>query len=255
MTDRLPPARRQYAHRASRRRQPVYAITAGVLVVALCIPIWRAVSDRSGHRATSHRVTTTQPSSTTAPAAPRPSGPTSTPIPQTGPGVQIKVVPAVRDVQVMVDGTLYTTTSDGLVEAPGARGTVQVAFVGYSVIPALQEVAFDAWSDGLTTPSRTLDAGGHGHISLAIDVRYRVTVTLTPSAPGAISLTASSPVGPVQFTNGSRRWVLAQRGERSGAEIVARTITYSFDPPHGAPAGQRQEFTAGPEALWTVRAP
>jgi hypothetical protein len=173
-----------------------------------------------------------------------------------GPGILIRVVPAVRDVQVMVDQTLYTTTADGTIDVHAARGTVPVSFVGYSVIPALQEVAFRAWSDGVTSPVRTLDAGGHGHVSLAIDVSYRVTVSIVGrSASGPNAVTATSAAGAVRFTSGTRRWVLAVRGERSGADVVARSITYSFDPPRSAPTGPRQEFTAGPEALWVVRAP
>lgn len=165
-------------------------------------------------------------------------------------------MPAVRDVQVLVDQTLYTTTSDGIINAPSARGKISVSYVGYSVIPALQEVSFRYWSDGLTSPERTLDADGRGHLSLAVDLRYRVTVTVNGGAATAKpTLTATSPFGSTHFTDGSRRWVLAVRGELSGGAVVERSVTYAFDPPHGAPKSQRQQFTAGPEALWAVRAP
>ncbi|MDQ6696255.1 MAG: hypothetical protein M3Z46_02195, partial [Actinomycetota bacterium] len=172
--------RRAYAHRASSRREPIFAIAAGILVVAIGIPVaWRALSDDSGHPAAPHRTTSTSsaprsasphspipgPSSGpgTQPQATQPqltqtptSPPVTTPLAQTSPGVLIRVVPAVRDVQVMVDQTLYTTTSDGIIRVPSARGNIDVAYVGYSVIPALQEVTFRSWSDGQTTPARTL---------------------------------------------------------------------------------------------------
>ena len=159
-----------------------------------------------------------------------------------------------RDVQIMIGRTVYTTAADGIVDVPNARGTVHVTYIGYSVTPALQQVAFRTWSDGVTASSRDVDADGRGHLGLAIDLRYRVTVAVPAgSKPGPAKVTASSPLGSVQFTNGSPQWVIAERGERTGAAVVARTITYSFKPAAGAPAGRRQEFTASPEALWVVR--
>jgi len=259
--------RRRYAHRASSRREPIYAIAAGVIVVALCIPVaWRALSNDSNHEAAPKRVTSTSsaPRSSAAPtkapkstsSSPEITPPARTPIARTAPGIQIRVVPAVRDVQVMVNQTLYTATSDGVVNVPSARGSINVSYVGYSVIPALQVVTFRTWSDGITAPARTLDANGRGHVSMAIDVRYRVIVTTAGGArTRSRTLTATSSVGPVKFTEGARRWVLAARGERSSSGVIPRTIEYSFDPPRGASANRRQTFTAGPEALWTVRAP
>lgn len=268
-------SRRRYAHRATRGRQPLFAVAAGVILVALCIPLaWRALSgddhstagqDATPSRQAASRRTTSSPSPSTgaatssveaAPTTAPSAAPSTTSSARVSPGVLIRVVPAVRDVQVLVDQTLYTTTSDGTIDVPTARGTVPVSFVGYSVIPALQEVVFRSWSDGVATPARTLDAGGHGHMSLAIDVSYRVTVSIVGGkASGPAVVTAASPAGPVRFTSGTRRWVLALRGEQSGHDVVARPIPYSFDPPRGAPAGSRQQFTASPEALWVVRAP
>lgn len=262
-------ARRNYAHRASSHREPIFAIAAGILVVAIGIPVaWRALSDDSGHGATARRAASTSsapqssaprgstPIPSSGSSTPKTTPPVTTPLARTSPGILIRVVPAVRDVQVMVDQTLYTTTSNGIINVPSARGNIDVAYVGYSVIPALQEVSFRSWSDGQTTPGRALDASSRGHVDLAVDVRYRVTVKIT-GAPAARrrTLTATSPVGPVKFTDGERRWVLAARGEQSSTGVAPQEIIYSFDPPRGATGSQRQTFTPGPEDLWTVQAP
>ncbi len=267
MTSPTRHGRRRYAHRASsRRREPVFAITAGVLLVALCIPVaWRALSNRSDRRVAARRAAPSNPSSVPRPlAAPpttslgtvsRTTGPPTTPIPPTAPGVLIHVVPALRDIQFRVGQTLYTTSSDGMVDVPDARGNVKVSYVGYSVTPPLQQINLRSWSDGSTAPDRVLDASGHGHVSVAVDLRYRVTIKITGldnSTSRTLKLT--SPVGSLTVTDGSQHWVLATRGERSSVGIVARTTTYSFGPPRGAPTGRSQEFTATPESLWVIRA-
>ncbi|MDQ6697312.1 MAG: hypothetical protein M3Z46_07625, partial [Actinomycetota bacterium] len=101
-----------------------------------------------------------------------------------------------------------------------------------------------------------LDASGRGHVSLAVDVRYRVTVKIAGGlVAGQHTLTATSPFGQVRFTDGERRWVLAARGEQSSTGVTPHEVVYSFDPPRGTPASQRQTFTPGPEDLWTVQAP
>ena len=250
--------RRRYAHSASHRREPVFAITAGLLVLALCIPVaYRALSDDSDHRtthqaaakgqtstprtssrsATSTTSTTPRPGAiprsteptTTKPTAPSTTTPATAPIPQAAPGILIRVVPAVRDIQISVGGTLYTTSADGIVAVPGARGDVPVTYVGYSVSPPLQLVSLGTWSDGSTAANRSLDADGHGHVSLAINIRYRVTFRIT-GTPSTRALKATSPAGSLTVTDGSQQWVLAKRGERSGASIVARPITVLVRP-------------------------
>ena len=165
--------RRRYAHQARRRRQPILAVTAGVLLAAVFVPVRVAstvrqlrprgsttprgrdrrnisptnvgapVDDRAAGRTPldctpldctrSTAPATTAPKTTTGPAPP--AGPAE-------PGVLIRVVPAVRDVQIMIGRTVYTTAADGIVDVPNARGTVHVTYIGYSVIPALQQVAF-----------------------------------------------------------------------------------------------------------------
>jgi len=180
--------------------------------------------------------------------------PVTKPIPATGPGIRIQAVPALRDIQVMIDGTSFTTNADGVIDAPEIRGSVSVRYLGYSASPPLQQVGFRTWSDGSTAPSRRLDADGQGHVSLGVDLRYRVTVRVS-GANGSPStkLTASSAVETLTFTDGSTRWVLSQRGELSEDRLTVKRVVYSFDPPRGGSA-QKQRFTAGPEDLWLVKA-
>lgn len=235
-------------HRIERaRRVPLVTIAAGVGLVALCFPLAKALSGGPALRASFSR----------DPLPPRASLPTVVPlvstIPLAPPGVRIQVVPGLRDVEFRIGGAVYATDPNGVIEVPEARGRVAVAYLGYSVTPALQQVSFRSWSDGATALTRAVDADGRGHIGAAVDLRYRVTVrevrSSQPAPPGG--LTASTLYGPVTFANGTGQWVLAERGEGSGPGLKARRVAYTF-----WPVGPRkaQRFNPSPEAVWVVRA-
>ena len=116
-------------------------------------------------------------------------------------------------------------------------GASLVVVLGYFATPAVQQVKFVRWADGLDAVIRQVDTTKPVPV-LNVEVFHRVEVAApneaaVPSEP----VTFDSDAGNVTLTPGQPTWILALR---SGARGL---IQYSTS---------GQTFAPTPEALWTV---
>lgn len=264
-----PPARVSHLHRTGtvkggppRGIAPILALVVLLLVGVLAAPdLLRSLpnplgSDETTTGAPDRRSTTTGPTTASEPTTTEGAGtPSSSAPPATtaAPVVRLRVVPAVRDVEVIVDGRAWTSDADGLIEAIAVGPVADVTVVGYTVSPSFQEVTFTGWGDGSTDEARTVETGADEPIELGVEVRYRVTVLRAGAAPGErVVLRAGDDEVPV--TVGAPTWVPAVRATRGrGDKLVARPLTYRAEPSGasiGALAGAPVVPT--PEAVITL---
>lgn len=218
------------------------AVVLGVFVVlaaALAITLGRTVTRPSHPQVPAalagvahHSLTATDPAKTTR-------------VDRADPGVlQVQLIPAVRDVQVTVDGTVEVSDEQGRLQVPTGSSPVTLRFIGYSSTPAVQQVAFHAWSDGSTALQRTVDQSTPD-LQMAVDVSYQVTVQ-TASGRTVSPIGFTSAAGTVALVPGKVTWVLAVRAQTVDGELAAQPLTYtSADKSH-------QQFAPTPEAIWTL---
>lgn len=165
-------------------------------------------------------------------------------------GLEIRTVPAVRDFQVVVDGTTFATDAEGVIAEPRLRGRVSVQVLGYRAEPPLLGVTFRGWSDGSTDLDRDIDLDTTGPLQIGVETAYRATV-LVGDDDGLVANVApqrfGSALGTVALRPGEPTWVTAQWAEPTEGGFIARTVEYAYED------DRSQVFTATPEVLWSVR--
>lgn len=244
--------------RPRRRRAgmaPTLALLVGVAAAATVTPI---LVDDGGGAETPPPATSVEASATTEATVPPEASTTTstTEVPPSSdpatepvaPVLRVRVVPAVRDVGVMIDGTRYDSDADGLIEAPVADAEAEVTVVGYTVTPALQQITFTGWDDGSDEASRTLPPTGvDDEVALGVEVSYRITA----AASGASAIVLRGDDGaPEALAPDTPTWVPARRavpGPDGG--LTTEELSYEVEV-----AGQAQpdRFTPTPEALLDV---
>lgn len=222
---------------------PTLALLVGVAVAATAAPLVSGASTDGGASAPSPPSTTVAPSTeatTNTTVAPSTEATTSTP--PAGPSVlRIQVVPAVRDVVVLVDDERYSSDGDGLIEATTASDEASITVLGYSVSPSFQQVAFTGWGDGSTETARTLAAtGDDAEVDLGVEVSYRVTVEAENDgdAVDQVRLSSDQEAAPLPpLTPGEPTWVPARRAVDDGAGgLAAEDLTYRAQVEGGPPS-------------------
>lgn len=199
----------------------------------------------------------------TIPAAPVPV--TSVNMPTTSapvslPEVQmIQIVPATRDVIVRIDGTDMASDALGRIALPAdhRHGTIEV--IGRNAEPIVQRVDFTSWGDGNTSTSRSLDdlSGPVAQIGFSID--SRVIVATTPATPAGegVHITFASAATTVDVPVGETQWLPTMQAVPTADGLIARALTYTAQTINVDGLSTQlppQQFTASPEALWTVTA-
>ncbi len=232
------------SHRAG--LAPTLALLVGVAVAATAAPLVSGANTDDGSGPTP------APQATTTTIAPG-DGPATT-APPAGPSVlRIQVVPAVRDLVVLVDDRRYSSDADGLIVAPTTRDEASVTVLGYSVLPSFQQVAFTGWGDGSAERARALAAtGADAEVDLGVEVSYRVTVEGDGDTSGPVRLTSDQEAAPVPpLAPGVPTWILAQRAVEDGSGgLAAEDLTYRAEV-DGSPLGG-SPITPAPEGIIEV---
>lgn len=141
----------------------------------------------------------------------------------------VQVVPAVRDLQVDIDGQRYSSDASGRIEAIASESEVEIEVIGYQVTPAVQQVAFTQWEDGSTSTTRTVSTEGTDReLDLGVEVRYQVIID-GGSAEGGSAVVLEDTGGDrdVDVELGEPAWVPAMAAvpsERDRLEV--RTFSY-----------------------------
>lgn len=164
--------------------------------------------------------------------------------------LMVQVVPAVRDVQVDIDGRRYSSDAEGRIQATVQGSNVQVDVVGYQVTPAVQQVAFTQWGDGSTAPERTLSSDGSDMaLDLGVEVSYQVVVEAEGAPEDTVAAFATSAGGSdLEVEVGEPTWIPAVVASPAGDDnLAADTLTYevSLD---DSPVGSGP-YTPTPEGL------
>lgn len=164
--------------------------------------------------------------------------------------LMVQVVPAVRDVQVDIDGQRYSSDSDGRIEATVQGSNVRVDVVGYQVTPAVQQVEFTQWGDGSTVMERTLSRDGSDMaLDLGVEVSYQVVVEAEDAPEDTVAAFSTDGGGTdIEVEVGEPTWIPAVVATPAGDDSLAtETLTYdvSLD---DSPVGSGS-YTPTPEGL------
>ncbi len=193
---------------------------------------------------------------TPAPVTPAP----VTSVPVSRPEVEmIQIVPATRDVIVRIDGTDMASDALGRIALPTDHRHGAIEVIGRNAEPIVQRVDFTGWGDGNTSTSRSLDdvSGPVAQIGFSIDSRVIVETTpATPAGEGA-HITFASVAATVDVPVGETQWLPTMQAVPTGDGLIARSVTYTAQTITVDGASTQlspQQFTASPEALWTVTA-
>jgi hypothetical protein len=167
----------------------------------------------------------------------------------------LQVVPAIRNVIVVVNSTSYATNADGTITLAAAdrHGTAQV--VGLNATPALEQVSFTGWGDGDSAPARSLDSVDGPVALLGFDVRDHVQANAGAIAAGEATINFASAAGPIVLTVGVPQWVLKVHAVATPTGLSAQPVVYTATSlTRGATtvALSRATFTPAPEAIWVV---
>lgn len=162
--------------------------------------------------------------------------------------LQLRVVPAVRDVEVSVDDERFTSDANGLIVIP-ATGPKTVTVLGYFVSPSFQRVTFAAWGDGSTAPTRTFDPTGTAAvIDLGVEISYRITV-VGPSASPVEQVVLTHGDEKVTVAVGTPKELVSVRAVRgTGDRLRAEPVTYRLEL-DGRPQG---DLTPTPEGQFEL---
>jgi hypothetical protein len=238
-------------------------------------PVLVSTSPSPGARSSSAASPTSTVGTVPISTVPASTGPASTipaPVPLTSvttpatstsaalPEVQmIQIVPPTRDVIVRINGGDMASDALGRIALPADQrhGTIEV--IGRNAEPIVQRVDFTAWVDGNTSTLRSLDdlSGPVAQIGFSID--SRVIVDTTPATPvGAdVHVTFASAAATVDLPLGETNWLPTMQAMPTANGLVSRTFTYTaqtIDVDGVSSQLLPQQFTASPEALWTVTA-
>ena len=169
--------------------------------------------------------------------------------------ITLQLVPAVRDVIVRVGGVERASDAFGRIDVSGLPTETTLEFVGIQLQPSIVRAEFTSWSDGSTTPQRTLGELTGPTASLALVVSSRVVATTRSGAEGTVVLTSER--GPIELATGMLQWVPFTQGIAVAEGLLSQQLTYtttslSVD---GVAAPLRpQQFVASPEAAWVIDA-
>ncbi|MCU1503008.1 MAG: hypothetical protein JWM12_2362 [Ilumatobacteraceae bacterium] len=167
----------------------------------------------------------------------------------------LQIVPAVRDVIVVVNGNRYTSDPDGTIAlAPADRhGDAEVFGLGAS--PPLEHMDFIGWGDGDTHVVRPLDSLTGPLAQIAFSLSYRVQTAAGTIPPGQATVVFDTTIGRQVLTIGQPEWLVASRAVASPAGLVTEPVVYtalSFTRGPTTTPIAATNFTPSPEAVWVV---
>lgn len=173
----------------------------------------------------------------------------------------LQVVPALRDVIVVVGGARYSTDALGRVELAAEHHGQVAEVIGLTAQPSLARAEFTGWADGVTDPVRPLASVDGPVATLGFEVRHRVLVDVSEELARDVGRSATVRLdtgrGEIELRVGTATWVLAMVAERTEQGLVARPVSYTATSLESGGVDvvlAPTTFIASPEATWTVDA-
>lgn len=168
---------------------------------------------------------------------------------------RIQTVPAVRDIIVEIGGRRLATDGSGSISVPSDLSGSPVQLVGLVAEPQIQSVGMIAWSDGETSPQRSLADVDGPVLLLGLELSSRVFVEVDPSLPDLDTVEFVSSDGErISLPTSGPSWVVSDRVVNDGdGEFGTERLEYAIDTAQFDDiALASATYQPRPEAVWRV---
>lgn len=167
---------------------------------------------------------------------------------------RIQTVPAVRDIIFEIDGRRLATDASGSITVPSELAGARLELVGLVAEPRIRSVEMIAWSDGETSPRRSLADADGPVLQLGLELSSRVFVDIDPSLPDVDEVDFVSSDGErISLPTTGPSWVVSDRIVTDGDDFGTVRLQYTIDTEQFADTVfAAATYQPRPEAVWRV---
>jgi hypothetical protein len=149
----------------------------------------------------------------------------------------VRVVPALEDVNVQIDGRTYRSDEHGVINIPlSAPGTYPITVLPWVSPDGNKKAEFRKWSDDVRAATRTIEVHSGSKLDIGFDVSYLVGVRyVAPDGQPVDSSRVTSTVlhssigTQYVFTDNMKQWLQHGYLYRQPEGLGERSISYSVD--------------------------